>query len=265
MILNRLGKKNGKTAKKIISLFPNHIVYVEPFFGAGGMFFSKPIAKYNIVNDSDKEIFNLYNVILNSKQELAELILITPVSSTLHEYWKKNKEKEPVKQAMRFLFLSNYVRPTTSDLNRGVYINVKSIALEKLEQTYKALLTINMQLFCEDFRKTISRVSFRKTSPLERVNTFFYADPPYLGTANNYEHSFKQQDTEDLMNELIATKCKFAISEFDSKIVVEMAKAKKLNINIIGERTNLKNRRTEILITNYRTKKTTQQLIFKTK
>ncbi len=256
MILNRLGKKNGKTAKTIISLFPKHTVYVEPFFGAGGMFFSKPLAKYNIVNDSDNEVYNLYNVILNSKQELAELIMITPVSSSLHEYWKKNKETEPVKQAMRFLFLSNYVRPTTSDLNRRVYVNAKSIALEQLEQTSKALLTINMQLFCEDFRKTISGVTFGKERPYERINTFFYADPPYLGTTNNYQHSFKQQDTEDLMDTLIATKCKFAISEFDNKIVVEMAKAKKLNINIIGERTNLKNRKTEILITNYRIQKT---------
>ena len=34
-------------------------IYIEPFFGAGGMFFNKRKAKYNVLNDLDSEIFNL--------------------------------------------------------------------------------------------------------------------------------------------------------------------------------------------------------------
>jgi DNA adenine methylase len=40
-----------------------------------------------------------------------------------------------------------------------------------------------------------------------------------------------------------------AISEFDNPKILEMAKG--LNVYQIGERKNLKNRRSEILITNY--------------
>jgi DNA adenine methylase len=47
------------------------------------------------------------------------------------------------------------------------------------------------------------------------------------------------------------TGCKFAISEFDNEFILQQAKERNLNVHIIGERQNLKNRRTEILITNY--------------
>ena len=48
MILRRLGNKQA-IAFEIQKYFPEHKIYVEPFFGAGGMFFNKPKAKYNIV------------------------------------------------------------------------------------------------------------------------------------------------------------------------------------------------------------------------
>ena len=72
-----------------------------------------------------------------------------------------------------------------------------------------------------------------------------------MGTDDNYETSFKEQDSEDLFNLLMQSKCRFAVSEFDHPFILEQAKKNGLNTLIIGERQNLKNRRTEILITNY--------------
>ena len=46
MMLNRKGAKT-KIAKDIQKHFPKHSAYIEPFFGAGGMYFNKPKAKYN--------------------------------------------------------------------------------------------------------------------------------------------------------------------------------------------------------------------------
>lgn len=45
------------------------------------------------------------------------------------------------------------------------------------------------------------------------------------------------------------------MSKFDNQFILEQAKQRGLNVIIIGERKNLKNRRTEILITNYETQK----------
>jgi len=42
-----------------------------------------------------------------------------------------------------------------------------------------------------------------------------------------------------------------ALSEFDHPLILDLAKQKGLNIDILGERCNIKNRRIEVLITNY--------------
>jgi DNA adenine methylase len=90
----------------------------------------------------------------------------------------------------------------------------------------------------------------------EKARTFIYADPPYLDVGNNYEDcKWKDQDTIDLFDVLMNSGIRFAMSEFDNPKVIAMAKERGLNIHIIGERRNLHNRRTEILITNYEIEK----------
>ena len=85
----------------------------------------------------------------------------------------------------------------------------------------------------------------------ESQNSFIYCDPPYLGTSDNYSNSFTEEQSISLFDTLEKTKCKFAVSEFDNPFILDQAKQRKLNVIVIGERCNLKNRRTEILVTNY--------------
>ena len=105
----------------------------------------------------------------------------------------------------------------------------------------------------EDFRKAIKSISLSEENNIEKA--FFYCDPPYLGTNDNYSNSFTEQDSIDLFDCLQATGCKFAMSEFDNEFILNQAKERGLNVIVIGERKNLKNRRTEILITNYEKQK----------
>ena len=79
---------------KIQKYFPEHKIYIEPFFGAGGMFFNKPKSKYNIVNDLDSDVFNLFQVVMNQKKELEKAFYMMPIHSDLLNYWKQNKETE---------------------------------------------------------------------------------------------------------------------------------------------------------------------------
>jgi len=248
MILLRLGNKQ-RIAMDIQKYFPQHKIYVEPFFGAGGMFFNKPKVKHNIVNDLDSDVFNLYQVVLNQKEDLMELYKITPYHSDLSKHWSKHKEDEPLKKAMRFLFLSNFV------LNgRGYNLSYGAAACgRRTTEDFKILLDktfdliSGVQFMNVDFRKFFNNFQIRETEEQH----FIYCDPPYLGTGDNYSHSFTEQDSSDLFNLLIQSKCKFAVSEFDHPFILEQAQKNGLNTLIIGERQNLKNRRTEILITNY--------------
>ena len=251
MILRRLGNKQ-KIAKEIQKHFPQHRIYIEPFFGAGGMFFNKPKAKYNIVNDLDSDVFNLFQVITEKKEELEHLLKITPLHSDLIKHWKQSKETDPVKKAVIFLFMSNLLKPTTGDINRKGYDSGKDLMIDNLSLTFDFLTKTNIRFFNEDCLKFIDNIGLRGLErPKEDANMFIYCDPPYLGTANNYEFSFTEEQSIKLFDSLINKGVKFAVSEFYNPFILEQAKQRGLNVIVIGERQNLKNRRTEILITNY--------------
>ena len=250
MILRRLGNKKA-IAHKIIPHFPPHKIFISPFFGAGGMFFNKPKAKYNIVNDLDSDVFNLFQVVMNQKEELEKAFYLMPIHSDLLAYWKINKETDPIKKALRFLFLSNLIEPTTGNIQRKVYDNSKKRITENMDKTFELLQDVRFDN--KDFEVFLKHLYWNPERPREKENSFIYNDPPYLSTASNYESKdWNKSDVIRLFDANEKTGCKFAISEFDNEFVIEEAKRRNLNIIIIGERQNLKNRRVEILITNYK-------------
>ena len=244
MILRRLGNKK-KIAHKIIEYFPDHKIYIEPFFGAGGMFFQKPKVKYNIVNDLDSDVFNLFQVVMDQKEELEKAFYIMPIHSDLLDYWKKNEETEPIKKALRFLFLSNLTLYGKGDTLKYGTLNTKDIFYKKLKETY--YLIYDVQFSNRDASKFLKSIEYNQIE-----ETFIYLDPPYIDAENNYSDNFTENKSSILFDTLEKTGCKWAMSEFDNQFIIDQAKQRGLNIYIIGERQNLKNRRTEILITNYK-------------
>jgi len=245
-------------AHKIIPLFPKHDLYIELFFGASGMFFKKPKAKYNICNDIDDDIFNLFMILQDEEQrkKLYDYMKLVPYSESLLRYWKKNKEDDPIKKAGRFLFLSNY---TFGNMGNGMCIgfsNMKQILLDRLDELDYEFIC-DVQFMNNDFKKVLRVVEYEKRDIREADKTFIYADPPYMDTDAGYSSKWYEQDTIDLFDLLTEfgnrNNVKFAISEFDNPKVIALAEKYNLQVNIIGERRNLMNRRTEILITNYDT------------
>ena len=249
MILRRLGNK-AKIAENIQTYFPPHKIYIEPFFGAGGMFFNKPKAHNNILNDIDVDVFNLFQVVIDRKEELFKAFDIMPMHSDLMNYWKENTETEPIKKALRFLMLSNF----------GVYgLETFGLGAKREDMCFKFEGLLNethnklkgAQFANYDFRKFIQSIRFIQDGRDDEAKTFIYNDPPYLNTSNNYSHSFTEKDSFDLLEANQKTGCKWAMSEFDHPFILDQAKERGLNVITIGERQNLKNRRIEILVTNY--------------
>jgi DNA adenine methylase len=246
MILRRLGNKT-KIADKIIQHFPPHQMFIDMFFGAGGIFFNKPLAQHNILNDIDDDVFNLYQVVINRTEELIEAIELMPITESLLKYWNTYKETDPIRKALRFLMLSNFGFFGQPDTLRFEPSNPKRIILSNVQATLKKLKFA--LLMCTDFRNVLEKIHF----PNAKDNAFVYADPPYLNQTHNYKAKFAEKDTIDLFQLLVNSGIRFAVSEFDNDLVLKLAKDYNLNVIIIGERQNLLNRRTEILITNYKT------------
>lgn len=245
MILNRMGNKS-QIAYKVQQFFPRHDIYMEPFFGAGGMFFNKPKAKFNYVNDFDDDVYNLFRQLLDNKEELVEWVQKAPITETQFKEWGKGRREEtPVLNAVRFLFVSNFGLYGDTSTLRISPTNPKKVILKLIDKTFAFLSDV--YFLNADFRMFFKKCDYK--SNIDRA--FCYCDPPYLGTGNNYSASFTEQDSQDLFDTLQASELRWAMSEFDHPFIMQQAKERGLFVHTVGARQNIKNRRTEVLVTNY--------------
>jgi len=248
MILRRLGNKS-KLAADIIQYFPSHKIYIEPFFGAGGMFFNKPRALHNLVNDLDSDIFNLWYVSKYNLQDLMNEIDITPISQDLFNFWKMNKESNPIRKAIRFLYLTNI-----SNLGDGgtFTANVLTFCKNNLLDVVRNFFnnTAEVKFLNKDYKEFFNILNFPHGDNDKKIS-FIYADKPYSNTVDNYSYDWTAQDDIDLLDILDSTNIKYAVSEFEGSHFESLALEKGLKKIVIGERQNLKNRRVEILLINY--------------
>lgn len=91
-----------RIADWIISFFPEHKVYCEPYFGSGAIFFNKQPVYTETINDIDGDIYNLFMVCRNYPLELAKEINLTLFSR--EEFQRCNERSDnPVEQARRTL------------------------------------------------------------------------------------------------------------------------------------------------------------------
>lgn len=246
MILHRLGNKQ-RIVQRILPHLPVHQLWLEPFFGAGGVFFGKPRTR-SIVNDLDGEVYNLFCVVQDRATELEEAWYAMPIHEDLWKYWKRNCPVDPIQRAVRFLFQSNFGflgKPQTLTWNRK---NAKRMLEERIATTRELLYDVEF-MNC-DFRTMLGRIPLSKS---ERSKALVYCDPPYLDTDNNYgaAGSWSAQDTRDLFAMLRDSGMRYAISEFDTPAVVAIAREHGLRIIDLGERQNLRNRRRELLFASY--------------
>lgn len=239
--------------KDLAQYFPKHRMRIELFFGAGGSFFHLPEPKYAIVNDLDDDVTNLYLVIQNDLEKLRTEITLVPISESLIKHWKKKTESDPVKKAVRFLFLSNFTYMGKGDTLRVGLDNSKVLILDNLNETFKKLQ--NVKIVSRDFRKVLPAISFCRGN--EKEHCFVYLDPIYLETEHYYKvPKWNRSDTEDCLDIMINCGIKSAMSEFDHPFVIAEAGKRGLKVIYLRDRANIKSRRTEILITNYEIEQT---------
>jgi len=92
-------------APRIISQFPEHRCYVEPFGGGGSVLLRKPRCYAEVYNDLDCEMVNLFKVARDNGAELARQLTLTPFSRGEYlEAWYPSED--PIEQARRTVIRS---------------------------------------------------------------------------------------------------------------------------------------------------------------
>jgi len=245
----RIGNK-ASIAKEIVKHFPKHSIYVEPFFGIGGIYFNKDLVRKNILNDLDADIHNLFMLTVQEKNLLFETLDITPITTATFEYLKSARFECKIMQAVRFIYLSSFSLFGAGTTMMVGNIVRKETVVQKAKEILQHEHIQRAQFTSKDFREFFSTLSIHHHT---KNSVFIYNDPPYVGL-NSKKYNFSRwnrKDFEDLLSLNLQKGFKFAISEFENPYIRSKAEEQGLNIIDICTRKNVRTKSREILITNY--------------
>lgn len=258
-ILNWYGGKQ-KLSRQIISMLPEHKRYVEVFMGSGAVFFNKPKANENILNDFNENLVNLFSTVRDNYDALAEKCYWTLNSRDEYKkfyklYQNGFKDIDNVTRAMMYLFL------VRSSFNAQIDTDFS----EANTTTFNLLLLARLKLAREKLDKVvIENMSFEKViEKYDKPGTLMFLDPPYYVTseevgAKYYEYIFTVEQHDYLKLALKNCKCNWYVTYDDRKEIVDLYKEYnlyRLGVKYLAGATNKMIKKEELIITNYRAKK----------
>ncbi len=237
-------------AKKIISVFPKHTTYVEPFSGGAQVFFRKEPSKVEVLNDLDGEMVNFFRVCQQHHEELVRYLRFMLVSREWHELLKATNPTTltDVQRAARHLYLlKNSYAGLIRHLNYKCHV-VQPPGLdperlpEIIAETHKRLARVQLENL--PYEKVLKK--------FDRPDTLFYLDPPYFGL-KLYRHNLTTADFETMAVRLGQLKAKFVLSLNDVPEVHRIFKQFQFReIDLFYTAQKIAGRRyCEVLITNF--------------
>lgn len=199
-------------ADQIISLFPPHHSYLEPFLGSGAVLFNKPRSHIETVNDLDGEVVNLFRCIREDPERLARRVHFTPYSrEAFEEGCREGAAAGPYDRAARFLARCNQgygyrTNETRVGWKNDVAARERAYAAKYWAELPEVILEAaerlrGVQIECRPALEVIRRFNFS--------NVLIYADPPYVlssrsGGKKQYAHEMSDEDHLALLEALKA-------------------------------------------------------------
>lgn len=217
-------------AEQIISRFPEHHSYLEPFFGSGAVLFNKPRSHIETVNDLDGEVVNLFRCIREDPARLAREVYLAPYSREAYEAsYEEEPGEDPFRRALRFLTRCNQGYGFRTNEHRVGWKNdiqgrERAYAAEYWTELPEALLQAaerlrGVQIECRPALEVIRRFNF--------PNVLIYADPPYVlssrsGGEKQYRHEMTDEDHMELLEALKDHRGPVLLSGYDSPLYDRM-------------------------------------------
>jgi len=206
--LSYIGGKR-RIAKQLVALIPDHTTYVEPFAGGAQVFFHKPRARVEVLNDLDEEIVNFLRICQRHPQELSRLLRWQPASRRLFDQHLRQPPEllTDIERAARFFYLQKNTwsgKRTRQNFHFAVTkppSYTPSALAKRLAEVAERL--DGVQLEALPYQTVLSQY--------DRPTTFFYCDPPYVGV-DLYQHNFSDEQFEELARQLKSLKGRFLLS-----------------------------------------------------
>lgn len=212
----------------IISFFPEHHSYLEPFFGSGAVLFNKPRSNIETVNDLDGNVVNLFEWIRKDPERLAHEIYCMPYARQIYDDAFETVPDDSFDKAVNF-----YIR---LNMGHGFRTNGEKVGwkndVQGRERAYASQGWCNLpekimqaaerlrgvQIECRPATELIPRFNY--------PNVLLYLDPPYMpstrhGKQYRYE-MFDGRSHAELLEVAKAHKGPVLISGYDSVLYNDM-------------------------------------------
>jgi DNA adenine methylase len=234
---------------KIIPLIPPHETYVELFAGSGAIFFNKPKAKTNVLNDLDKATMKRFALLkkapLDPDTYRQDLNTLKRIKEFYNHHGNSVQDQILLEKIISCDGFSG--KPVTSE--KGIYKDYNPASVVKLMKDYHAKLQ-GVTLTTKDYEAIVKKYD----SP----TTFFFIDPPYENTSKTFGYAEDQEfDFQRLAETLSKIKGRFLMTINDSKNIRNIFKQfnqKPVDVYTAwGHTSKDKSKRTrkELFITNY--------------
>ena len=247
----------GKKAlrEEIVARFPlNYSRYIEVFGGGGWILFHKaPGRDFEVYNDFNPNLVNLYRCVRDHPDELQEKLTYVLNSRTDFDHVRKlmhSKTTIPdIQRAAYFYQLVRYSYASGLD-SFGAQPHPMWRNFPLIHQACQRLQRVVIEN--KDFEKLIQQY--------DRPESFFYCDPPYYNTEDYYEDvGFTRKDHERLADALCSMQGKFLLSYNDCPVIRELYSRPGIMIEGTARLSNIAQRYeagkqyAELLISNYDT------------
>lgn len=220
-----------RVAPWVISHFPPHKVYVEPFSGAASVLLRKPRADVEYFNDLDGEVVNLFRVLRDRGAELEELLRLTPFA---REEFAESYEStdDPLERARRTVVRAQMGFGTSALVRNKTGWRCTSHRNKKKGYASDwATYPDAVGPIVERLRGVhIENCDALELIPrLDQPAALFYCDPPYVhatrdrvhGT-NGYRHELTDADHEALAAVLHNVEGAVVLSGYDSPLYSDL-------------------------------------------
>ena len=213
-----------KLANWIISHFPPHRVYVEPYGGAASVLLQKPRAFSEVYNDLNSEVVNLFRVVRDRGEELQRVIELTPFSREELDL-SYSPADDPVEQARRTVLRSFASRGAESV--SGVYRSgFRSYAPARGAMPARDWRNLpgNVPAVIERLRGVVieNRNAIEVMQMHDVPEALYYVDPPYVMVTRTrkrgYLHEMDNSDHLQLAEVLHSLKGRVVLSGYASEL-----------------------------------------------
>lgn len=187
----------SRLAPWIVSLFPAHRVYVEPFFGGGSVLFAKRPSSIEIVNDLDGAVVAFWRALRDDPEGLERLCLLSPHSRTEFREAVLDPSLADLELARRFFVKAN------QSFTKSVGKNGWSITTARTQST-----AWDMKTRCGRFADVAGRLSGVTLECCDGIDlalrsahvadAVVYLDPPYAPVSRNGGHERRNDYAKEL-------------------------------------------------------------------